>query len=70
MRVDGGDWVLFAGNVFASEGEYVSLAGTQEKHPKYGRQFKVDHVAIEMPQDAEGLAPYRSQLETRSSRRH
>ncbi len=58
MRVDGGDWVSFAGNVFATEGDTVSLAGTWEKHPKYGRQFKVDHVAIEMPQDAEGLAQY------------
>ncbi|MGI6139136.1 MAG: YrrC family ATP-dependent DNA helicase [Candidatus Hydrogenedentales bacterium] len=58
MRVDGGDWVSFAGNVFATEGDTVSLAGTWEKHPKYGRQFKVDHVSIEMPQDAEGLAQY------------
>ncbi len=37
MRVDGGDWVSFAGNVFATEGDTVSLAGTWEKHPKYGR---------------------------------
>ena len=58
MRVDDGDWVSFAGNVFATEGDTVSLAGTWEKHPKYGRQFKVDHVSIEMPQDAEGLAQY------------
>ena len=30
MRVDGGDWVSFAGNVFATEGDTVSLAGTWE----------------------------------------
>lgn len=36
----------------------MALAGTWEKLPKYGRQFKVGHMAIEMPQDAEGLAQY------------
>jgi exodeoxyribonuclease V alpha subunit len=58
LKTDGRDYISFAGNLFATEGDHVSLAGTWEKHPKYGRQFKVDHVAIEMPQDAEGLARY------------
>ncbi|HOZ49060.1 MAG TPA: AAA family ATPase [Candidatus Hydrogenedentes bacterium] len=58
LKADGRDYISFAGNLFATEGDHVSLAGTWEKHSKYGRQFKVDHVAIEMPQDAEGLAQY------------
>ena len=58
MGGDGGEWVSFAGNVFATEGNTVSPAGMWEKHRKYGRQFKVDHVAIETPQAAEGLARY------------
>jgi exodeoxyribonuclease V alpha subunit len=58
LKTDSREYVSFAGNLFATEGDQVSLAGTWEKHPKYGRQFKVDHVAIEMPQDAEGLAQY------------
>jgi hypothetical protein len=36
--------------------EFSAGAGTWEKHPKYGRQIKMDHVASEMPQDAEGRA--------------
>lgn len=56
LKTDSREYVSFAGNLFATEGDHVSLAGTWEKHPKYGRQFKVDHVAIELPQDAKGLA--------------
>ena len=58
LKTDSRDFVSFAGNIFATEGDHVSLAGTWEKHPKFGRQFKVDHVAIEISQDAEGLAQY------------
>jgi len=49
---------LFAGNLFATEGQHVALAGRWETHPDYGRQYKVDHVEIEMPSGAEGVAQF------------
>ena len=48
----------FAGNLFATEGQHVALAGAWETHPDYGRQFKVERVEIEMPAGAEGLAQF------------
>ncbi len=48
----------FAGNLFAVEGQYVTLAGRWETHPDYGRQFKVEHVKIEMPSGAKGLVQF------------
>jgi exodeoxyribonuclease V alpha subunit len=48
----------FAGNLFATEGQHIALAGRWETHPDYGRQFKVEHVEIEMPSGAEGLAQF------------
>ena len=48
----------FAGNVFATEGQPIALAGRWEKHSDYGRQFRVDHVAVDMPSGAEGLAQF------------
>ena len=58
IETDDGQNVSFAGNLFAVEGQAVALAGQWEKHPKFGRQFKVDHVEIEMPRGAEGVAQY------------
>lgn len=48
----------FAGNLFATAGQQVALAGRWVEDPKYGRQFKVDHVEVEMPSSAEGLAEF------------
>lgn len=48
----------FAGNLFATEGQHIALAGRWETHKEYGRQFKVEHVEIEMPSGAEGLAQF------------
>ncbi len=54
----------FAGNVFATEGQHIALAGRWETHPDYGRQFKVDHVEIDdavrwsSAFGAEGLAQF------------
>ncbi len=53
--------ISFAGNLYAIEGQPVVLAGHWDKHPEYGRQFKVDHVEIEMPSDPGGLAQYLAQ---------
>ena len=58
IETDDGQNVSFAGNIFATEGQSVALAGQWEKHPKFGRQFKVEHVEIEMPRGADGLAQY------------
>lgn len=52
--LDGQD-VAFAGNLFAVEGQTIALTGCWEAHPKYGRQFKVNCVEIEMPHGREGL---------------
>ena len=48
----------FAGNLFATEGQHIALAGRWETHQDYGRQFKVEYVEIEMPSGAEGLAQF------------
>ena len=69
LRTDGGDTISFAGNLFATEGEQVLLAGAWEKHPQYGRQFKVAHLEVDMPHDAEGLAQYLASL-SRPKRSH
>lgn len=53
-----GENVSFAGNIFATEGQHIALAGRWETHPDYGRQFKVEHVEIEMPSGADGLAQF------------
>jgi len=58
LRSPDGKSHSFAGNLFAVEGQHIALAGRWETHPDYGRQFKVDHVEIEMPSGAEGLAQF------------
>jgi len=61
FRGTDGRFHSFAGNLYAIEGQPVVLAGHWDKHPEYGRQFKVDHVEIEMPSDPGGLAQYLAQ---------
>jgi exodeoxyribonuclease V alpha subunit len=42
----------------ASPGERVRLTGQWEKHPKFGRQFKVEQCMPLLPASAEGITAY------------
>lgn len=58
LRTDSGDVVSFAGPLMVREEDPVILHGTWERHPKFGRQFKVSHFAFDQRLGAEGLAHY------------
>jgi len=58
LATEDGDMVSFAGNLHAIERQPVILVGRWERHPKFGRQFKVDHVEIDLPTDEEGLTRF------------
>jgi exodeoxyribonuclease V alpha subunit len=58
LRCDSGEQITFAGALFARVGEQVVLRGDWTRHPKYGRQFKVDAIAYNLELDEAGLARY------------
>lgn len=53
-----GDRVSFAGALMVREHDPVVLEGAWERHPKFGRQFKVTHFAFDQRMGPEGLAHY------------
>jgi len=58
LRTDSGDTVSFAGALMVRRHDPVVLHGTWERHPKFGRQFKVAHFAFDQRLGPEGLAHY------------
>jgi exodeoxyribonuclease V alpha subunit len=58
LRTDSGDLVSFAGSLMVREHDPVVLHGAWERHPKFGRQFKVAHFAFDQRMGPEGLAHY------------
>lgn len=58
LRTDSGDTVSFAGALMVRQHDPVVLHGTWERHPKFGRQFKVTHFAFDQRMGPEGLAHY------------
>lgn len=58
LRTDSGDTVSFAGSLMVREHDPVVLHGSWERHPKFGRQFKVAHFAFDQRMGPDGLAHY------------
>ena len=58
LRTDSGDTVSFAGSLMVQEHDPVVLHGAWERHPKFGRQFKVSHFAFDQRMGPDGLAHY------------
>ncbi len=58
LRRDDQATISFAGPIMVREHEPVILHGRWEKHPKYGRQFKVESLEYDTRLDREGLANY------------
>ncbi len=58
LRTDSGDSVSFAGALMVRQHDPVVLHGTWERHPKFGRQFKVANFAFDQRMGPEGLAHY------------
>ncbi len=58
LRTDSGDTVSFAGSLMVREHDPVVLHGAWERHPKFGRQFKVSHFAFDQRMGPDGLAHY------------
>ena len=58
LRTDAGDSVSFAGALMVRQHDAVILHGVWERHPKFGRQFKVSHFAFDQRLGPEGLAHY------------
>ena len=58
LQRDDNATISFAGPIMVREHEPVILHGRWEKHPKYGRQFKVESLEYDTKLDREGLANY------------
>jgi exodeoxyribonuclease V alpha subunit len=58
LQRDDNATISFAGPIMVREHEPVILHGHWEKHPKYGRQFKVESLEYDTKLDREGLANY------------
>ncbi len=58
LRTDSGETVSFAGALMVRQHDPVVLHGSWERHPKFGRQFKVAHFAFDQRMGPEGLAHY------------
>ena len=58
LRTHDGDNASFAGTLMVREHDQVVLHGSWERHPKFGRQFKVSSFAFDQHLDPEGLAHY------------
>ncbi|MHB1843251.1 MAG: SF1B family DNA helicase RecD2 [Deltaproteobacteria bacterium] len=58
LRTDAGDSVSFAGALMVREHDPVVLHGAWERHPKFGRQFKVAHFVFDQRLGPDGLAHY------------
>lgn len=58
LRLEDDSTVKFAGPIYAHENDPVVLCGRWHNHPKYGRQFKVTGVSLDLEIDVAGLARY------------
>ena len=58
LRTAAGESVSFAGSLMVQQQDPVVLHGTWERHPKFGKQFKVSHFAFDQRLGPEGLAHY------------
>ncbi|MBI5546942.1 MAG: AAA family ATPase, partial [Deltaproteobacteria bacterium] len=58
LRTPSGDSISFAGAMMVQLHDQVVLQGGWERHPKFGRQFKVAAFSFDQDLDAEGLAHY------------
>jgi exodeoxyribonuclease V alpha subunit len=58
LRLADNSALKFAGPIHVRENDPVVLSGRWHKHPKYGRQFKVAGVSLDLEIDADGLARY------------
>jgi exodeoxyribonuclease V alpha subunit len=58
LQTQDGAIVSFAGNLMVQENDHVVLSGSWERHPKYGRQFKVAGFTFDQDLGSEGLANY------------
>lgn len=58
LRTESGEAVSFAGALMVKEHDPVVLHGSWERHPKFGRQFKVSHFAFDQRLGPDGLAHY------------
>lgn len=58
LRTDTGEAVPFAGPLMVRQHDAVVLNGAWERHPKFGRQFKVASFAFDQDLGPEGLAHY------------
>jgi exodeoxyribonuclease V alpha subunit len=53
-----GQLVVFAGKLYAKEGQRIVLFGNWKEHDKYGRQFHVKYIEHDLDLDANGLVNY------------
>ncbi len=58
LRTASGDTVSFAGALMVRQHDPVVLQGSWERHPKFGRQFKVAQFSFDQRMGPEGLAHY------------
>ena len=58
LRMASGDTVSFAGALMVRQHDPVVLQGSWERHPKFGRQFKVAQFSFDQRMGPEGLAHY------------
>lgn len=58
LRTVTGESVSFAGSLMVKVEDTVVLHGTWERHPKFGRQFKVSHFSFDQRLGPAGLAHY------------
>lgn len=58
LRTETGETVAFAGALMVRQHDAVVLHGVWDRHPKFGRQFKVSHFAFDQRMGPEGLAHY------------
>jgi exodeoxyribonuclease V alpha subunit len=58
LRTRAGEVVSFAGALMVREEDPVVLEGAWERHPKFGRQFKVARFRFDQALNADGLAHY------------
>lgn len=58
LRADAGQMVRFRGPFLANVGELVALIGCWKEDAKYGRQFAVESLGYDLPDNPEGLIQY------------
>lgn len=58
IRTEDGEFVKFRGKFHATEGDTVAVIGQWTRDRKYGRQFDVEGLSYDLPDNADGLAAY------------